>query len=126
MFRSCRSWLDTRALQGRVDTIRCRRSLRDAHARRILDGREDGRRRRNERRLANALGTEGTKGGGIFDQDRLHLRHVTKCRNEIVMQVLGTAWNILFHKGQAQTLRNAAMDLALDRGWIDRPADIMG
>ena len=52
-------------------------------------------------------------------------RHVADGGDQIVVQVLGAAGQILLHQREAQPLRDAALDLALDQGRIDRAADIV-
>ena len=105
--------------------MRQQRDAVGAHAGRVMDGAEDGRGRRHQRGLADSLGARGTERLAILDQEALDLRHVAHGRNEIVVQVLGAAGQILLHQREAQPLRHAALDLALDERRIDRPADIV-
>ena len=86
---------------------------------------EDGRRGRDQRRLADALGAEGTDGSAILDEDGLDLRHVAEGRDQIVVQILGPAGDVLLHQRQPQPLGDAAVDLAFDHCRIDGTADIM-
>ena len=97
----------------------------DAHAGRVVDRVEDRRRGRDQRLLADALGAERADRRGILDQDRFDRRHVADRRDQIVVQVLAAAGDELLHQRQAETLRDAALDLAFDQRRVDRAADIV-
>ena len=106
--------------------MRQHRDLAQRHAGRVADGGEDRRRRRDERRLADAFGAEGALRFRILDQPDVDLRHVADRRDQIVVQVLGAAGDELLHQREAEPLRDAAMDLALDEGRVDGAADVVG
>ena len=78
-----------------------------------------------KRRLAHALGAMRTVPGRRFDDLADHLRHVAEGRDQIVVQVLGAAGDVFLHQRQADALRGAAVDLALDLLRIDRLADVV-
>ena len=85
----------------------------NAHADRVMDGVQDRGRGRDQRLLADALGAERADRRGVLDQDRLDRRHVADGRDQIVVQVLAAPRRELLHQRQAETLRDAALDLAL-------------
>ena len=91
-----------------------------------MDRAQDGRRRRHQAGLADTLGARGAERLAILDQDAFDLGHVADGGNEIVVQVLGAAREIFLHQRQAQPLGDAAFDLALDQGRVDRLADVVG
>jgi hypothetical protein len=66
------------------------------------DGGEDGGRRGDQRRLAYALGAEGSLRLGILDQIGLDCRHVAGGGDQVVVQVLGAAGDELLHQRHAE------------------------
>src|SRR4051794_19651493 len=92
---------------------------------RVADGAEDGGGGGDEGGLADALRSEGPLGLGVLNEAHVDLRHVADCRDQVVVQVFGAAWDVLLHQREAEPLRNAAVDLALDERRIDRAADVM-
>src|SRR6266702_5402799 len=101
-------------LQCRAHAVRRRRNAADADASRMVDGVEDRRRRRDQRGLADALGDVRAERFRILDEQTFDLGYVADRRNEIVVQILGAARQVLLHQSEADALRDAAMDLALD------------
>ena len=72
------------------------------------------------------LAPDGPERLAILDQDALDLGHVADGRDQIVVQVLGAAGEVFLHQRQAEALGDAALDLALDQGRVDRLADVVG
>ena len=52
--------------------------------------------------------------------------HVADRRDQVVVQVLGAAGDVLLHQRHADALGDAALDLALDQRRVDRAADVVG
>ena len=96
-----------------------------AHAGCVMDGAQDGRRRRHQGRLADSLGARRTQRFAILDQDALDLRHVADGRDQIVVQVLGAAGAILLHQREPEALRDAAVYLAVDNQGVDGAAHVV-
>src|SRR5579883_658076 len=115
----------SRLSEGGAHAVGGRRYSAQPHARRVIDGVENGGRRRDQRRLADALGAVGAERFRILYEEAFDGRHVAEGRNEIVVEILGAARQILLHEGEADALRDAAMDLPLDLARIDGAADIM-
>ena len=76
---------------GLAQAMRQQRNAVRAHAGRVMDRAQDGRRRRHQGRFADSLGAGGTQRLAILDQDALDLGHIAHGRDEIVVQVLGAA-----------------------------------
>ena len=108
-----------------AQAVRQQRDAGGAHAGGVMDGAQDGRRGRHQAGLAHALGAGGAERLAILDQDAVDLGHVADRRDQIVVQILGAAGQILLHQRQPQPLGDAALDLAFDQGGIDRLADIV-
>ena len=111
--------------EGFAQPVRRHRQLRHAHARGVPYRIENGRRRGNQRRLAHPFGAIRAQRFGIFDQMRGDGWHIADGGNQIIMKVVGTARDILFHQRHAQALRDAAVNLAFNLGGIDRATDIV-
>ena len=86
---------------------------------------EDRRRRRHQRRLADALGAPRPERLRVLDQVHRDRRHVADGRDQVVVQVVGAAVDVLLHQRHADALGDAAVDLAFDLGRVDRPADVV-
>ena len=52
-------------------------------------------------------------------------RHVADGRDQVVVQVVGAAGEVLLHQRQPEALRDAAVDLAFDLRRVDRAADVV-
>ncbi len=91
----------------------------------MVDGVEDRRRRRDQRRLADALGTVGAERFRILDEKTFDLGHVADRRNEIIVQILGSPRQIFLHQSEADALRDTAMDLTFDLSRVDGTADVV-
>ena len=71
------------------------------------------------------LAPNGPSGSGTSIRIDLDRRHVADGRDQIVVQVLGAAGDVLLHQRHADALRDAALDLAFDQQRVDRLADIV-
>src|SRR5690606_15052510 len=98
----------------------------DTNAARVMDRVEDRRRRRHQRRLADTLGAIRAERLRILDQDAFDRWNVAEGRDQIVVQIFGTAGDVLLHQGEAEALRDAAVDLAFDLRRVHGAADIVG
>src|SRR4051794_30048602 len=92
----------------------------------VADGGEDGGGGGDQRRLAHALGAEGTAGLCLLDQVGLDGRHVADGGDQVVVQVLGAAGNEFLYQRHAEPLGDATVDLALHQRRIDGAADVVG
>ena len=97
----------------------------EGNARCVLDRVEDRRRRRNQRRLADALGAPRPERLRVLDEMHLDRRHIADGRYQVVVQVVGAAVDVLLHQRHADALRDAAVDLALDLRRVDGAADVV-
>ena len=96
---------------------------------RVAQRRDDRGGRDDRRRLADALDAVGRVRVGILDQHRLDRRHVERGRDQVVGEARVRDQPVarldLLHHGEAEALRDPALDLALDRLPVDRPADLL-
>ena len=60
-----------------------------------------------------------------LDDDRLDGRDVADGRDQVVVQVLRATGDVFLQQCEADALRDAALDLALDEQRVDRAADIV-
>ena len=67
----------------------------------------------------------GPSGSGSSIRCTVDLRHVADGRDQVVVQVVGAAVDVLLHQRHADPLGDAAVDLAFDQRRIDRPADVV-
>src|SRR5437763_7987524 len=82
------------ALKGRQHAIGRRRHAGQPDAGGVTNGAQDGRRRRNQSRLADALGAIRTQRCAVFDDDDLDLRNIAHRRNQIVVQILAASGQV--------------------------------
>jgi hypothetical protein len=86
---------------------------------------EDRRRGRDQGRLADALGAPRTERLRVLDQVHRDRRHVADRRDQVVVQVVGAAVDVLLHQRHPDALRDAAVDLAFDLRRVDRATDVV-
>ena len=75
--------------------------------------------------LAKPFGPERAFRVRLLDQDGVDGRHITCRRDQIVVQVLGSARYILFHQSHADTLGNTALNLSGSQHRIDHSAKVV-
>ncbi len=75
--------------------------------------------------LAKPFGPERAFRVRLLDQDGVDGRHITCRRDQIVVQVLGSARYILFHQSHADPLSDAALNLSGSQHRIDHPAKVV-
>ena len=106
------------------------RDLIDPDADRVVHGRADRGRDRQQGALSGLLRAVRPLGIDGLDDERLHLGHVEKCRRLVLQHrrplVEALAKRLLFHERLAKTHVDAALDLPFDQQRIDRAADVMG
>ena len=116
--------------EGAKDLVRRDRKLADAHPDGVVDRVRDRGRGRNDAELADALRAVRTAGVALLDQDRPDAREVGGPRQRVI-EVGGVHQpsllvdELLAERG-AETHRDAADDLALDHGRVDRLPDVVG
>src|SRR5215470_2194553 len=96
-----------------------------ANAEAIMKCVQDCRRGWNNRLFSNSLRSEGARGRRIFDQDRLHRRHVARGWDQVVVKIFALSGKKFFHERHSQSLGDAAFNLTFNQGGIDSAADIM-
>ena len=109
-----------------LDDVRQRRHAEDAHAAGVVDGVEDRRMRRRQRRFADARRAERSERPRRFEIEDLHVvRDVLRIGDAAIAQ-RGVQLQIVevLGQGEADALREAAVDLAVDRGAVDDRADV--
>ena len=92
----------------------------------MVDRVEDRGRGRDQRGLADPLGTVGAEWFGVLDEQALDLRDVTDGGEQVIVQVLGAPRHVFFHQRESEPLCDAALDLPLHQGRVDRGADVVG
>src|SRR5437879_7878900 len=97
----------------------------DAHAGGIMNRVQDCRGGRDDCLLADSFRSKRPDWRGILDEDRLHRRHVTDGRDQVVVKILALPRKKLFHQGVTQTLRRAAFDLSFNEGRVDRASHVV-
>jgi hypothetical protein len=92
-------------------------------------GRGDGGRCDDGGRLANALDAIRRVGLGFIDEHRLDRRHVERRRQQVVGEARVPDHAVLYlellHQREADALRGAALDLAVDGERVQRAADVL-
>src|SRR5580704_10363240 len=106
------------------------RQVAHAHADRVGDRVGDRRHRWHDRHLADAAGAERVAWVRVLDQNRLDHRQVGGYGHSVieearVIEAPVLVVDVFFVERPADTLRHAALDLALDIGGVNGPADIL-
>jgi hypothetical protein len=117
-------------VEGGADLGRRHRQFGEAAVDRAVDRVGDRRHRRHDVDFADALGAVGVRRVRDLDEDRLDHRHVGRDRHPVVEEagVVEPAIaivDVFLVERPADALRDAALDLALDIGGVDRLADIL-
>ena len=97
-----------------------------AHAGSVVKRIKNCRRGGNEGLFANALCAERTHGRIVFNKDRFDGRNIANGGNQVIVEIFAFAGKKFFHEGHAESLRNAAFNLAFDESGINGAADVMG
>ncbi len=92
----------------------------------VADRVQDGGGGGDQDMFAKAFGAERAFGIGHLDQQAVDGGHVAGGGDQVVMQVVGAARDVILHQRKADALGDAALDLALGQRRVDRAAHVMG
>ncbi|MNY34728.1 hypothetical protein D3C86_1690930 [compost metagenome] len=116
-------------LYGAPDALRGGGGFGHLGADGVGDRRQDGRRRPDQGRLADAAGPVGTSDVGVLEEDRLDGRHVHHGRQDVVgetgVEDLALPPDHFLHEGHAEALGDAPLDLAGDQLGVEGLADVV-
>src|SRR5262249_49033181 len=101
----------------------------NAHADGIVDCIHDGRNRRHHGRLTDALHPQWTDRIRVLDNDRIDLRHVERCRQDVFGEARRAGppifQPVILHQRLSERLHDPTFDLSFYALGMDRTPDVV-